>query len=80
MTNGTDAWYKVQDTVIQQNQTAINEETIVYRIVKVEWENLITNMDNLTKSDTSAAFEVRKKVFIFNIKIISYRISSSMHI
>jgi hypothetical protein len=80
LTNGTDEWYKVQDTVIQQNQTAINEETIVYRIVKVEWENLITNIDNLTKSDTSAALEVRKKVFIFNIKIISYRISSSMHI
>ena len=81
MINGTDAWSKVQDTVIQQNQTAINEETIVYRVVKVRWQDLITNIDNLTNSNTSSAIQVRKTIhFIFNIKMISYRISSSMHI
>jgi hypothetical protein len=68
LSNGTSVWTKVTDTVTQQNQSAINEETIVYRVVKVEWQNLITNIDNVTYGNTTTAIQVREKTdFLFNI-------------
>ena len=60
LSNGSTEWAKVQDTVIQQNQSAINEETIVYRVVKIRWENLITSIDNITNGNVSSSFQVRK--------------------
>jgi hypothetical protein len=60
-------WTKVQDTVVRQNQTPITDETIVYRVVKIQWENLITSLDNITSGDSTSDFNVRKETEFFFI-------------
>lgn len=51
----------MQDTVARQNQTPINEETAIYHVVKVRWENLITSLDNITDGSATSNSEVRKE-------------------
>ncbi len=63
MSNGSAEWAKVQDTVSRQNQTPINEETAIYRVVKIRWENLITGLDNITDGSATSNSQVRKETY-----------------
>jgi hypothetical protein len=70
---GSDVLTKVQETIVQQNQTAIVDEGIVYRVVKIQWVNLITSIDNITSGNTTAGSNVRKSTidcFLFAILFI----------
>jgi hypothetical protein len=70
---GSDVLTKVQETIVQQNQTAIVDEGIVYRVVKIEWVNLITSIDNITSGNTQAGSNVRKSTidcFLFAVLFI----------
>ncbi len=62
-------WLKVQDTVVRQNQTPINGETIIYRVVKIRWENLITNL-NITNGDTTTNVRKETHFFLFSLLFI----------
>ena len=51
-------WTKVQQTVVQQNQTAINDEVAVQRVVRITWQSLLTNIDTLSRSSDSLGSRV----------------------
>jgi len=65
LSNGSAEWLKVQDTVLRQNQTAVNDEVVVYRVVKVEWQKLITIIDNTTTGYASGSNVRRNKRILF---------------
>jgi len=67
LSNGSAEWIKVQDTVVQQNQTPINDEVAVYRVVKIEWDKLITSIDNSSTGYASGSNVRRnKRIFSFS--------------
>ena len=47
-------------TVVDQNQTAIATEAAVYRVVEIEWEQLITGLDTISVAADSS-YDVRKE-------------------
>ncbi|CAF3337216.1 unnamed protein product [Rotaria socialis] len=57
LSNGTSEWKAVVDTVNILQNTLINEEVAVYRVVKIRWQNLITNMDSTTSGSGSSDFK-----------------------
>lgn len=76
---------KVLQTIADQNQTMISQEVSVYRVVAIEWEQLITNLDNISNA-ASSTHDVRigKKTSIYFVFLI-YRLffirkSNLMHI
>ena len=59
----------VKETVVRQNGTLINEEAAIYRVVRIQWRNLITNVDNGSNETTASGFKVSEKqcFCIYNI-------------
>lgn len=37
---------KVQDTVVRQNKTPVNDAAAVYRVANIQWDKIITNLDS----------------------------------
>jgi hypothetical protein len=58
LSNGSQESIIVQDTVLQQNQTAVNDEVAVYRVVKIQWDNLITSIDDTTNNNAISNSQV----------------------
>jgi hypothetical protein len=58
--------------VVRLNQTSINEETAVYRVVLIQWQNLITSIDNSTSTSDSSEFKVSGKQNCFSKQIIYF--------
>ena len=46
--------------MVDQNQTAIATEAAVYRVVEIEWEQLITGLDTISVAADSS-YDVRKE-------------------
>jgi hypothetical protein len=51
-------WKKVNDTIISQNQTYINEEAAVHRVVRIQWRSVLTNLDNMASVNQGDAARV----------------------
>jgi len=69
---GSDEWTKVRETVVRQNQTPIDEEAIVYRVVKIQWVNLFTSIDTMTNGSGTTGSNVRKQLSIFFMRCFIY--------
>ena len=73
LSNGTSEWAKVLDTVVQLQHKAINEETAFYRVVKIRWENLIINIDDINNRSGTLDVEVNNKVnFSYSLELIFF--------
>jgi hypothetical protein len=64
---GSDVLEKVQETVVRQNQTPITDEGIAYRVVKIQWINLITSIDNMTNANASDSSSVRQQLSFLSV-------------
>ncbi|CAF1546912.1 unnamed protein product, partial [Adineta steineri] len=56
----------VQDTVIQQNQTPIYDEALAYRVVKIEWNKLVTNLDSSNNNAASGSQNIVFDAYLIN--------------
>ncbi|CAF4257653.1 unnamed protein product, partial [Adineta steineri] len=56
----------VQDTVIQQNQTPIYDEALAYRVVKIEWNKLVTNLDSSNNNAASSSQNIVFDAYLIN--------------
>ena len=50
---------KVRSTIVQQNQTDVADELVVYRVVEIEWDKLITSIYS-SNTNTTANSQVKK--------------------
>ncbi|CAF1385731.1 unnamed protein product, partial [Rotaria magnacalcarata] len=67
LSNGTSEWDTVVNTVSILQNTSINEEVAVYRVVKIRWHDLITDLDSTTSGSASSDF----KNIIFDAYLIN---------
>ena len=70
----------MQQTVIQQNQTAINEEVAVQRVVRITWQSLLANIDTLGSVNDAFGARVNDRFLLFwpNAHSFSFRIFHSV--
>ena len=71
MVRDSDVWNIVRDTVVKRNQTPIDDEGIVYRVVKIRWENLITSTDNNTNTARATGSNVSNYISLILNKFLS---------
>lgn len=70
----------MRQTVTQQNQTAINEEVAVQRVVRITWQSLLTNIDTLGRVNDAFGLRVNDGSFLFSptLHSMSFRIFHSL--